>query len=65
MIWKQLLFWALEWFAGKAASFLAKRLEQSRRAEERAHEARKELERLKEAKTEEEVERAAKDTLGL
>lgn len=65
MIWKQLLFWALEWGAGKLASWLSKRAEQAERAKERVQESRREVERLKEAKTEKEVEDAAKDTLGL
>lgn len=65
MIWKQVLFWALEWAASKLAAFLAKRVSDAKRAEEHAAQARRDLERLKEAKTEKEVEDAAKDTLGL
>lgn len=65
MIYKQLLFWLLEWVATKIAGWLADRAAQASRAEERAREARKELERLRQAKTENEVEDAAKDTLGL
>jgi len=65
VIWKQLLFWFLEWAAKKSADWLTERAAQAKRAEERANESRKELERLKNAKTEREVEDAAKDTLGL
>ena len=65
MIWKQILFWGLEWVANKLAALLAKRWADAKRAEEHAREAKAELDRLRKAKTEEEVERAAKDTLGL
>lgn len=65
MILKQLAFWLLEWGAGKLASWLKRRADDARIAEERAHQAKQELERLKKAKTEKEVEDAAKDTLGL
>lgn len=65
MIWKQVFIWALEWGAGKLASWISLIFKRKKQEEERKKESDANLERLENAKTEEEIERAAKDTLSL
>jgi len=65
MIWKQVFIWALEWGAGKLASWISLIFKRKKQEEDRKKESDANLERLENAKTEEEIERAAKDTLSL
>jgi hypothetical protein len=65
VIWKQVFIWALEWGAGKLASWISLIFKRKKQEEDRKKESDANLERLENAKTEEEIERAAKDTLSL
>lgn len=65
MIWKQVFIWALEWGAGKLASWISAIFKRKKQEEERKKESEAALDQLQKAETEEEIERAAKDTLSL